>query len=77
MSKFHRAEVVPGSIRTETHATTYVTIACGQCGCRFERFLYGQSTARCPGCSRLCSFDLAAAQAVEASDNVIPLRRTR
>ena len=77
MTTYHPAEVVPGSIRTETTVTTYVTIACGQCGCRFERFLYGQDTARCPGCNRLCRFSLDTARAAEAAPNVIPIATRR
>jgi hypothetical protein len=63
--------VVPGSLRTEVRAQSYVTVRCGRCSASFEARAECKTT-RCKECGRTCRLSHPA----EASPNVIPLRRS-
>lgn len=63
--------VVPGSLRTEVRAQSYVTVRCGKCGHEFEARAECKTT-RCKECNRTCRLDSPAGSAL----NVIPLRRS-
>jgi hypothetical protein len=90
VSRFHRAVIIPGSIRTErrTEIRTYVTVQCGACGHKFERLISSQTTepadyARWPYEPKRTARCAACNRLCQFEDapagelNVVPLRRPR